>query len=145
MRCFGATEELLTLTKQTRIDQCERVRVNWQTAKTATGVGLKGRTSKQPGATHKTGGWENRPTFHRVFLAKNKVVLEKLRATNQLQTLILVDKHKAWASGGIGLGNRWSACRDPHARSVNVSLEALPWRPKCMYRLAREIHQTRRV
>ena len=28
MRCFGATEELLTLTKQTRIDQCERVRVN---------------------------------------------------------------------------------------------------------------------
>src|SRR6266481_5541166 len=32
MRCFGATEELLTLTKQTRIDQCERVRVNWKTA-----------------------------------------------------------------------------------------------------------------
>jgi hypothetical protein len=28
MRCFGATEELLTLTKQMRIDQCERVRVN---------------------------------------------------------------------------------------------------------------------
>ena len=28
MRCFGATEELLALTKQTRIDQCERVRVN---------------------------------------------------------------------------------------------------------------------
>src|SRR5260370_20363040 len=28
MRCFGATEELLTLTKQTRIDQCERVRVH---------------------------------------------------------------------------------------------------------------------
>ena len=27
------------------------------------------------------GGLENRPTFHRVFLAKNKVVLEKLRAT----------------------------------------------------------------
>jgi len=32
MRCFGTTEELLTLTKQMRIDQCERVRVNWQTA-----------------------------------------------------------------------------------------------------------------
>jgi hypothetical protein len=32
MRCFGATEELLTLTKQTRIDQCERVRVHLQTA-----------------------------------------------------------------------------------------------------------------
>ena len=28
MRCFGATEELLALTKQTRTDQCERVRVN---------------------------------------------------------------------------------------------------------------------
>ena len=28
MRCFDATEELLTLTKQTKIDQCERVRVN---------------------------------------------------------------------------------------------------------------------
>ena len=28
MRCFGATEELLTLTKPTKIDQCERVRVN---------------------------------------------------------------------------------------------------------------------
>ena len=27
-RCFGTTEELLTLTKQMRIDQCERVRVN---------------------------------------------------------------------------------------------------------------------
>ena len=27
MRCFGATEELLTQTKQTKIDQCERVRV----------------------------------------------------------------------------------------------------------------------
>jgi hypothetical protein len=26
------------------------------------------------------GGLENRPTFHRVFLAKNKVVLENLRA-----------------------------------------------------------------
>jgi len=28
MRCFDATEELLILTKQTKIDQCERVRVN---------------------------------------------------------------------------------------------------------------------
>lgn len=28
MRCFGATEELLTLTKQAKNDQCERVRVN---------------------------------------------------------------------------------------------------------------------
>jgi hypothetical protein len=28
MKCFGATEELLTLTKQMRIDHCERVRVN---------------------------------------------------------------------------------------------------------------------
>ena len=28
MRCFGTTEELLTLTKQMRIDHCERVRVN---------------------------------------------------------------------------------------------------------------------
>jgi hypothetical protein len=28
MRCLCATEELLTLTKQTKIDQCERVRVN---------------------------------------------------------------------------------------------------------------------
>ena len=28
MRCLGATEDLLTLTKQMRIDQCERVRVN---------------------------------------------------------------------------------------------------------------------
>ena len=28
MRCFGATEALLTLTKQMKIDQCERVRVN---------------------------------------------------------------------------------------------------------------------
>jgi hypothetical protein len=32
MRCFGATEELLTLTKQMRINECERVRVNWKTA-----------------------------------------------------------------------------------------------------------------
>src|SRR6267142_615827 len=38
------------------------------------------------------GGLENRPTFHRVFLAKNKVVLENLRAIYQLQALILVDK-----------------------------------------------------
>jgi hypothetical protein len=28
MRCVGATEELLTLTKQMRIAQCERIRVN---------------------------------------------------------------------------------------------------------------------
>jgi len=28
MRCFGATEELLKLTKQAKNDQCERVRVN---------------------------------------------------------------------------------------------------------------------
>jgi hypothetical protein len=28
MRCFGATEEFLTLTKRMRIDQCERVKVN---------------------------------------------------------------------------------------------------------------------
>jgi hypothetical protein len=27
------------------------------------------------------GGLENRPTFHRVFLAKNKFVSEKLRTT----------------------------------------------------------------
>ncbi len=25
---------------------------------------------------------------------------------SQLRTLILVDKHKAWPNGGIGLGNR---------------------------------------
>jgi len=35
--------------------------------------------------------------------------------------------------------------RDPRARSVNVSLNALSWRPKCMYRPAREIHQIGRV
>jgi len=28
MRCFGAAEELLKLTKQAKNDQCERVRVN---------------------------------------------------------------------------------------------------------------------
>ena len=28
MRCVGATDELLTLTKQMRIAQCERIRVN---------------------------------------------------------------------------------------------------------------------
>jgi hypothetical protein len=31
-------------------------------------------------ATRIGGGLENRPTFHRVFLAKNKVVLEKLES-----------------------------------------------------------------
>jgi len=28
MRDFSATEELVTLTKQTKVNQCERVRVN---------------------------------------------------------------------------------------------------------------------
>jgi len=28
MRGFSATEKLVTLTKQTKVDQCERVRVN---------------------------------------------------------------------------------------------------------------------
>jgi hypothetical protein len=34
----------------------------------------------RPRATHKMSGLENRPTFHRVFLAKNKVSLEKLES-----------------------------------------------------------------
>jgi len=75
MRDFSATEELVTLTKQTKVDQCERVRVNGKP-----------------------------PHLPLCVSGKNKVVLEKLRATQPLQTLILVDKHKAWASGGIGLG-----------------------------------------
>jgi hypothetical protein len=32
MRCFCATEALVTLTKQTKIDQHEQARVNWQVA-----------------------------------------------------------------------------------------------------------------
>ena|SRR5438445_5693793 len=32
MRRCGATEELVTLTKQTKIGLCEQVRVNWKTA-----------------------------------------------------------------------------------------------------------------
>jgi len=41
------------------------------------------------------GGLENRPTFHRLFLAKNTRVSENLRTTYQLQTPILVGKDKS--------------------------------------------------
>jgi hypothetical protein len=54
------------------------------------------------------GGLENRPTFHRLFLAKNTGVSESLRTTYQLQTLILVGKDKSQPNSGIGKGNRWS-------------------------------------
>jgi hypothetical protein len=39
-------------------------------------------------------GLENRPTFHCLFLEKNKGVSESLRTTYQLQTPILVGKVK---------------------------------------------------
>src|SRR5712692_1357040 len=61
MRGSSATEKLVTLTKQMNIGLCEPVRVNWQTAKTATEVTSKHfrtpeNTSKQARTTHRSGG-----------------------------------------------------------------------------------------
>ena len=45
MRGFSATGKVLTLTKQTEIDQCERVRVNWKTAASKTNDAMKDTSS----------------------------------------------------------------------------------------------------
>jgi hypothetical protein len=46
MGCFGANEEFVTQTKQSKIGPCEQVRVNWKTASSVDqGVGQSFRES----------------------------------------------------------------------------------------------------
>ena len=60
MRGFSESEEFVTLTRQTKSDQCERVKANWQTAateSTQTTCGKRPRGCSQSDLVHSNGTW----------------------------------------------------------------------------------------